>query len=118
MTNPFAVASASLPQHAIYGDARRVRGGFLYREIEFQAPYATRMVYSGWWFRQQITFDGLPVWFRISWLKILPRAEFTLPPSIAGEGCDGRIEIQFSRGLSIRRFRVWFNDEIAYDEVN
>ncbi|MFG0262585.1 MAG: hypothetical protein ACF788_09370 [Novipirellula sp. JB048] len=30
----------------------------------------------------------------------------------------GRINIQFTRGLRIRRFRVWFDRQLVYDEIN
>ncbi len=31
---------------------------------------------------------------------------------------QARIEIQFTRGLRIRRFRIWFDGTIAYDEID
>ena len=79
---------------------------------------ATRMVYSGWWFRQQIQFDGELVWFRISWLTILRHAEFVLPLHGGPKRLPGKVEIEFGRGLMIRRFRVWIGGQLAYDEIN
>ncbi len=118
MTNPFAVSTILPPQRGVFGEARRIRGGFLFRVIEFQSPLTTRMVYSGWWFRQKIEFDGQVVWFRISWLTILREAEFTLPSPIGSEPLPGKVEIEFGRGLMIRRFRVWISGQLAYDEIN
>lgn len=118
MTNPFAVSTLLPPEQGVFGDARRVRGGFLYRVIDFESPLATRMVYSGWWFRQQIQFDGEVVWFRISWLTILRQAEFELPLHVGPNRLAGKVEIEFGRGLMIRRFRVWISGQLAYDELN
>ena len=83
-----------------------------------RSPVAARMGYSGWWFRQKIELQGEVVWFRISWLTILRRAEFRLPSSIDRNQSPVEIEITFGRMLQIRRFRLWISHELAYDEVN
>ncbi len=31
---------------------------------------------------------------------------------------EGRIEIEFGRGLMIRRFRLWVANELVYDEIS
>jgi hypothetical protein len=117
-TNPYAVTSIP-DERGVYSDhARLLRRGFLYRQIELQHPVATTFVYDGWWFRQRISFDGITAWLRISWLTILRRAEFQIPAEIDPHQSRGRVEIGFSRGLSIRRFRVWIDDALVYDEVN
>lgn len=139
--NPFAVSTELTAQRGVFGDAARcLRSGLLYREIEFGSPFAGVLVYSGWWFRQKIEINGETVWFRISWMQIFRHAAFTIspaaiPPAAIGEmpsvrgakpgvagriepGVAGRIEIDFTRGLMIRRFRLWIADELVYDEIN
>jgi hypothetical protein len=118
MTNPFEAASCLANERGIFGEARLIRSGFLYRVIELESPYATRMVYSGWWFRQKIEFDGQLVWFRISWLSILKQAEFRMPALVDPQESPARVELSFGRRLMIRRFRLWIDGQIAYDEVN
>lgn len=101
-----------------FGDhASTKAGAFLYRVVEIRHPISAEFVYSGWWFHQSISIAGTRVWGQISWLTIQKRAEFTLPPSVDPECRTGRIEIDFSRGLQIRRFRIWIADELIYDEV-
>ncbi|MCC9601389.1 hypothetical protein LOC67_12610 [Stieleria sp. JC731] len=73
--------------------------------------------YSGWWFRQTIAISGFVVWSKISWLDIDRQVEFQLPAEVDPQRRPGRIEIDFSRGLRIRRFRVWIDEHLVYDEV-
>lgn len=42
------------------------------------------------------------------------------PPAAARTESEipGRVEIDFTRGLRIRRFRLWIADELVYDEIN
>ncbi len=45
----------------------------------------------------------------------------TDPPAASrgtGSEIPGRVEIDFTRGLMIRRFRLWIADELVYDEIN
>ena len=90
----------------------------MYRVIEFDAPIACQMVYDGWWFRQKIEINGHVAWVRISWLTIHRKVEFRVPKSVDASEPEGRIEIEFGRGLGIRRFRVWLAGELAYDEIS
>ena len=76
------------------------------------------MVYSGWWFRQTLDFDGLRVWSQISWLSIRRDIEFQLPEDIDPLCRRGRIKIDFGRGLRISRYQVWIDDETVYDECS
>lgn len=123
--NPFA-SSASIPsQRGVFGTARLVQPGFLFRVIDFEWPgtgIQSRLVYDAWWFRQKIAIDGHLAWFRISWLKIQRQVEFRIPTALeseAGDGVgDGEIEIDFGRGLMIRRFRLWLGGILVYDEIN
>ena len=118
MTNPYAVTAVT-DELGVFSDrARRLRAGFLYREVELQAPFTANFVYDGWWFRQKITFNGITAWFRISWLTILRTAEFRVPAEVDPREPKGRVEIEFSRGLSIRRFRIWIEEKLIYDEIN
>ena len=54
----------------------------------------------------------------ISWAAILREIDFCVPGSEGTPQTDGRIEIEFSTGLRIRRFRVWLSGEIVFDEIN
>tara|TARA_R110002049_G_scaffold2750_2_gene21786 strand:- start:670943 stop:671302 length:360 start_codon:yes stop_codon:yes gene_type:complete len=119
MSNPFAVTTSQIDERGVFGDhARRIRGGFLYRVIELDRPYRCRLTYNGRWFVQRIKFDSYSAWRQISWLTIRPRAEFRVPAAIDASQPVARIEIGFTRGLMMRRFRVWIDGAIVYDEVN
>ena len=116
--NPYSVGSAAPLQKGFFGDyAVRREGTFLYRVIGIEHPVQTELAYSGWWFRQTIDLSGIRVWSRISWLSIHHQAEFELPASVDPQQRHGRIEIDFARGLRIRRFRVWIDEQLVYDEV-
>lgn len=105
-------------QQGYFGDhSSRKQGSFLFRVVEIRHPIAAEFVYSGWWFRQTIEIAGVRVWSQISWLTIRREAEFRLPESVDPEQRTGRIEIDFGRGLSFRRFRIWIGEELVYDEV-
>ncbi len=118
MVNPYSVTSKSALQTGFFGQhATRREAAFLYRVIEIRHPIEAELVYSGWWFRQTVDFAGHRVWGKISWLKIWPKVEFSLPEAVDPAGRDGRIEIDFTRGLRIRRFRVWIDEQLVYDEV-
>ena len=67
---------------------------------------------------QRVSLDGQTVWSQISWKTIEPRASFQLPANIVADEPKMQIEIDFTRLLWIRRFRVWIADELVYDEVN
>lgn len=123
--NPFSVSSHSpLHRGAFAEHAVLLRRSFLYRVIDIHEPFVGQLTYNGWWFRQTVEIDGQSQWFQISWLKIHSRLEFTLPAEISvaptwGDAENRRvsIEIGFSRGLTIRRFRIWLAGRILYDEI-
>ncbi len=118
IVNPYSVTSKSPPQTGYFGQhATRREAAFLYRVIEIRHPIEAELVYSGWWFRQTVDLAGLRVWSKISWLSISPKVEFRLPEAVDSAGRSGRIEIDFTRGLRIRRFRVWIDEQLVYDEV-
>ncbi|NND96033.1 MAG: hypothetical protein HKN47_01745 [Pirellulaceae bacterium] len=119
MPNPYATSSNIDNSRGIFADfARLRRSSFLYREIEFDEPFSGRMVYSGWWFWQRVNVGGQRVWSRVSWITIDRELEFLLPAAV-DPGCSPcRIEIEFSRGLQIRRFRIWIAGQIVFDEIN
>jgi len=118
LTNPFAVTTGAAPDRGVFGDhARRVRSAFLFRVVDFDRPFSGRLTYSSWWWRQKIEISGYRVWFRVSWMRIHRRAEFTLPPAVAPSEPQGIVEIDFTRTLRIRRFRLWIAGEIVYDEI-
>ncbi|KAA5543615.1 hypothetical protein FYK55_10410 [Roseiconus nitratireducens] len=118
MTNPYAVTTATAGQPGFFGEhAELVRGTFLYRVVQVSHPVRLRFVYSGWWFRQTIELDGHTVWGQISWMAIRRQAEFRLPVELDPQQRSGRMEIEFSRGLRIRRFRIWIDQTLIYDEV-
>lgn len=124
--NPFSVSAALPLQHGIFSEhAVLVRSGFLFRIIDIREPLVGRLIYSGWWFRQTVEIDGQSHWFQISWLKIHSQLEFTLPAWISIDPTWGdpenrrmSIEIGFTRGLAIRRFRIWLAGRILYDEIH
>lgn len=123
--NPFSVSSHSpLYRGAFAEHAVLLRRSFLYRTIDIHEPFVGQLTYNGWWFRQTVEINGQSQWFRISWLKIHSQLEFTLPEWIEvdpawGDAENRRIsvEIGFSRGLTIRRFRIWLAGRILYDEI-
>ena len=115
--SPFTVVSKPPIEGGVFGDkATRTEGGFLYRVIEISQPVEFEFVYSAWWFRQTIDVEGLRVWRQISWLWIKDRAEFLLPAAIDPQQRTVAMKIDFSRGLRIRRFRIWIADHLIYDE--
>ncbi|MBB3206966.1 hypothetical protein FHS27_002780 [Rhodopirellula rubra] len=124
-SNPFAVSVSAPLEKGIFADhAVLKRHGFLFRVVEFDHPLDGTLTYSGWWFRQTVEINGQSCWFQISWLKIHSRFEFVLPDTIEidpgwGDSSDRSmaVEIDFSRGLLIRRFRIWLAGQILYDEI-
>ena len=117
-TNPFSASATVTEERGVYGDARRLRSGFLYRVIDIGAPWECRLVYDGWWFRQKVAINAETAWFEISWLTIRRNIEFQIPASVIPDRPDARIEIEFGRALMIRRFRLWIDGNIVYDEIN
>lgn len=117
-TNPFAAPNPTPGQRGVYGNARAVRSGFLYRVIEVDAPLRCKVVYDGWWFRQKIEINGYRAWFQISWLTIRRRIDFRVPAQVDRSEPQGAIEIHFGPSLMIRRFRLWIGGQIVYDEIN
>ena len=119
MNNPFSAPSEIAPEPSLFAPhAQLVRRFFLYREIQFKRPEPYLFTYTGWWFRQKITIADQNVWFRVSWLSLLKRAEFRIPASVDPREPHGVMEINFGRTLSILRFRLWFDDELVFDEIN
>ncbi len=118
-TNPFRPAAAIGDDRGVFADfAVRRRASFLYRVIDLERPLATQLLYTGWWFRQAVYFDGHPAWFRISWTRIYTSISFRVPEPVDAQQRLGQIEINFNRGLMIRRFRVWLDAQIVYDEIH
>lgn len=116
--NPYSVTAKAQIETGVFGDhAKRTRGGFLYRKILVSHPVDAEILYSGWWFRQKIQFNGHVVWWQVSWLWIKKSAVFRLPAEVDPEQRMGRLEIDFGRGLRIRRFRLWIGEELIYDEI-
>ncbi|MDF1840316.1 MAG: hypothetical protein P1U77_02715 [Rubripirellula sp.] len=116
--NPFAVTNVAPLETGTFGTSKRIRRNFLYRVIEIGPPHLFQLVYDGWWFRQKVEIDGVLVSRRISWLSIQRKVKFQVPSNVDSNQPTGRIEIDFTRGLMIRRFRLWIGDELVYDEIN
>jgi len=115
--NPYDAPRTVTEPVGVFADgATRITGTLLYRVIDFRDPFVGLLVYDGWWFWQRVTMNGQRVWSKISWLRIEPVVEFTLPESIDATRRVCRIEIQFGPGLMIRRFQVTVAGMIAYDE--
>ena len=117
-TNPFSVPAQIAEERGVFGDAKRLKGGFLYRVIEIKAPFPCQLVYDGWWFRQTVDLNGIRAWSQISWLNIQREVEFAVPSSVNPACGWVRIEINFGRTLFIRRFRVWIDELMVYDEIS
>jgi hypothetical protein len=117
-SNPFAPRVMLEEERGVYADGASLRRSyFVHREIEFTRPIAAVLVYDGWWFRQQVSIDGIVVWRRISWTTFHNRIEFELPAEIDPNRTPVRIDIRFGPGLGIRRFQVTFGGLVAYDEI-
>lgn len=127
--NPFEASKSEEIHRGVFSDhAVLTAKSFLYRRISVQSPFTGDLLYTGWWFRQLVAVDGQVCWFQISWLNIRPRFEIDLPESVAIDpawsGRDHpqprrlRFEIDFSRGLRIRRLRIWLAGRMLYDEIN
>ncbi|KAA1259322.1 hypothetical protein LF1_18520 [Rubripirellula obstinata] len=121
----------------MFGDAVLLKKTFLYRVIRFgehrgltpQKPDSSMdLTYSGWWFVQRVHVNDLLVWWTISWRSIWPLIEIDLTKKLAQRDETGKrqtglpkeikIELDFTPGLRIRRFRVWLDQEIRYDEIS
>ena len=94
------------------------------------------VTYTGWWFLQRVYIQGVRAWWAISWLNLRRSIQFELPGCVVGQIAMSRrdianpedraekqaqimrIEIDFGQALRIRRFRLWVNDRIRYDEIN
>lgn len=116
-TNPFSVPNELPNERGVFGDARLIKKGFLYRVIEIEKPIAMRFVYDGWWFRQTVKINDHMAWSQISWLTIERNAEFALPREFSATCLPCKIEIDFAKALLIQRFRIWIGDQLVYDEI-
>lgn len=104
-------------QHVQENDqAVLLRGGFLFREIQFYQPVEFRFRYSGWNFIQRIYADEQIVWSRISWVVIHRQAEFRLPQSLDASGVMYRMNIEFGRGLRTRRFVLFRDKQLIWED--
>ena len=116
-TNPFSVPQELPNERGVFGEARLIKKGFLYRVIEIEKPVAMKFVYDGWWFRQTIKISDHMAWSQISWLTIERNADFEIPPAVSANRLPCRIEIDFAKALLIRRFRIWIDERLVYDEI-
>jgi len=117
-TNPFSTPNELPNERGVFGAARLIKKGFLYRVIEIEKPTAMRFVYNGWWFRQTIKISDYMAWSQISWLTIERNAEFALPQELFAHRLPCKIEINFANALLIKRFRIWIDEELVYDEIS
>ena len=119
-SNPYETPRDPGMAERAFGDfARLVQSSFLFRVIEFEQPFQGVLTYSCWWWRQKIDINGYNVWFRISWIRIHSLAEFEFADVLGTGGrIKGKILIDFSRSLRIRRFRLFLAGELVYDEQN
>lgn len=118
VANPFDASKILVDEQGVFADgAKLVRRSLLYRVIDFEQPFRGRLIYDGWWFRQRVTVEAMPVWLRISWLRIERQLEFRLPKQVDSQMRNCRIDIHFGPGLWIRRFQVTVGGMIAYDEI-
>lgn len=118
MTNPYAAPPETPSERAIFCPEGALRQrSFLYRVIEFEGAIPGKFIYDSWWFRQKITFGGETLRWKVSWLAIDREVSFSLT-SPEGKEIPCRLEIGFTRGLLIQRFRLWFDENLVYDEIN
>ena len=128
MHNPFQSPSPITHDQHVFGDFAVLKAkGFLFRIIKFTEPKTFTLTYSGWWFRQRVWINDTQVFSKISWLNIDSSVRFNIEDDRVGpdnmddrpvsNAFSGRIEIDFTRGLQIRRFRVWIDESITYDEI-
>ena len=108
--------AAGVPLQAPPPDRQRVRGGFLYRELDFGEPLGGRLTYTGWWFVQRVYWNDRLLWRAVSWWSLRREIAFRLPPESVAQGIAGRIAIDFGPGLRIRRFTVWCDEHRIYQE--
>ena len=97
--------------------AKLVRGGFLYRKISISEPFECLLIYNGWNFLQRIFLDDVLVWKRISWIVIHRHAEFAIPNELYPPGGRGELQIEFGRGLRVRRFCIHLAGRLVYEET-
>lgn len=116
--NPFRPSAEIDTEKGVTGTARLLRSGFLFRLIELNVPMPIRLRYSGWWFVQRIDVNGVRVWTKISWLNLSRQIQFVLPAEIDPARRPVNIEIDFRPGLLIRRFRVWVDGQMEFDQVS
>ncbi|MEZ6089488.1 MAG: hypothetical protein R3C05_15960 [Pirellulaceae bacterium] len=118
-SNPYASPTPLKFEPGIFmlGGNRSARG-LLHRTIAFTEPFQTVLDYDGKHFRQRVLIGGHRVWHCISWVRIHPKIEFVWPAEIAGSDAPGRIEMRFNRLLWIKRFVIYLNDRVIYDENN
>ncbi len=116
-TNPFSVPNELPNERGVFGDARLIKKGFLYRVIEIEKPTFLRFIYDGWWFRQTVKISDHMAWSQISWLPIERNAEFRIPQEVSTTRLPCKFEIDFAKALLIKRFRIWIDDQLVYDEI-
>ncbi|QDT09597.1 hypothetical protein [Planctomycetes bacterium K23_9] len=144
MPNPYSAATNIPSEQGIFAEsADLLRSAFLYRMIRVHDPNqgsspaagetesefgnasrnGTLITYSGWWFWQRVVVDNRRVWSKVSWVALNREITFRIPSTessaqrSAADERSGRIEIDFGPGLRIRRFRVWVDAEIIFDEI-
>lgn len=115
MENPY-LPPAPLQNDPQNDHATLLRGGFLFREIQFYQPVEFRFRYSGWNFIQRIYANEHIVWSRISWVVIHRQAEFRLPQSLDASGATYRMNIEFGRGLRTRHFLLFRGTQLIWED--
>jgi hypothetical protein len=120
--NPFLPSAEIETEKGVTGDARLVRSSFLFRIIELDSPFPKsqipiRLRYSGWWFVQRVDVNGIRAWTKISWLDLSRQIQFDLPAEVDSQCRPVNIEINFRPGLMIRRFRIWVDGQLQFDQV-
>jgi hypothetical protein len=118
--NPYAPPrSHAVPiGHDTGGFIPALQKGLLHRRVRLVGPVSCELDYDGKWFRQRVLIDGHLAWFVVSWARIHREIHFRLPAAVDLQQRPVRIEMQFHpiSVLTITRFTVWIDGEIAYDE--
>ncbi|MEM9827817.1 MAG: hypothetical protein AAF958_14595 [Planctomycetota bacterium] len=116
--NPYAPASEIGPESgSSFADSKRLRGGFLFRELQLDGCFPCQFRYTGWWFVQRVYINEKCLWWEISWLTLRRHISINLPADIDPQRRSLDVEIQFGRGLLMSRFQVWIGGQTVYDEL-
>ena len=89
--------------------------GLLYRRIQVEAPVAATIEYVGYGLRDRILVNGRLVCWRLPIMGLSDEFEFSI--STNEEPLPGRIIVEVSKFLRIRRFELQIDGQTVYVET-